>query len=597
MGSLLGFGAPRSLRARFAGAVAAVFALGATGAVFAPGCSLVIDGDPKQCAVDADCKDIAGTTCDVANGVCVGGGDECSVNADCASQGQNFICRKSGTKKCVQLTNEDCPTVEGAWDNDDAVIFGFVAPLSGSDIGTGETILNGVRLGIGDVNMLKLPAKPGTTASRPIAVVACDDQSDNATGVKAAQHLVNDVGVQAIIGAAYSGISIDIANQVTIPAGVLLMSPSATSTLISDYPDKDPACLAPCGPDQACKELCPGLLWRTSPSDKIQAAAVAKYFSSGFEAEVRLAKAGGAPNPPFTGDLKVAVAFKGDAYGTGLRETIDDILKFNGGQTALSQLNTNYRTFDYGNPNDPGSDPLKYTETVTQINMFEPDIVLAFGTNEVLVESTPVPTMAGIFTRVESTWTGSGPKPFWVFTDGGLVHDLTVASATLGAASRVRVTSPGTDATVNNNYQKFTSAYQSLFSQDPNGGPEVFGGAGAYDIVYLLSIAAVAAQDKALTGSEFARGLARTSMGTPINIGQSQLNTAFNGVSTPGGTIDFAGASGPLDWDLTRGEAISDIVIWCLPKSGADSIPSGLLYSAANDSISGTISTNCSGID
>ncbi|MFO0614621.1 MAG: ABC transporter substrate-binding protein [Polyangiaceae bacterium] len=579
MRSLLGWGAR---------AAAAAITVAAVGAVFAPGCSLVIDGDATQCTKDEDCKDIPGTTCDVANGVCSGGGGDCTVNADCAAKGQNFICRKTGTKTCVQLTSENCPSVEGDWQNDDAVIFGFIAPLSGADVGTGETILNGARLGIQDVNKIKLPPVPGSTKSRPIALVACDDTSDNATAVKAAHHLVDDVGVQAILGAAYSGITLDVASQVTIPSGVLLMSPSATSTLISDYPDSDPKCIAACGADQACKDKCPGLIWRTSPSDTFQAAAIAKYFENGLEDEVRAR----IMTPPFTGDIKVAVAYKGDAYGTGLRDVIETILKFNN-KTALSQLNTNYKAFDYGNPNDPASDPLKYDEAVTGIVAFKPDIVLAFGTNEAIVDSDP-PTNAGIYTRVETTWTG-GMKPFWIFTDGGLVHDLTVAAATLNAADRTRVTSPGTDAAVNVNYQKFTSAYQSLFSTDPNGGPEVFGGAGAYDIVYLLSIAAVSAQDRPLTGAEFARGLARTSMGTGINVGQAQLNVAFSTMSTASGSIDFNGASGPLDWDLKRGEAVSDIVIWCLPKNGMDSIPSGLLYSAANETISGMLSTNCAG--
>jgi len=518
----------------------------------------------------------------------------CPANAVGASLGQYYVCRQGEPRQCVELTSDDCPDVEGDFKDDNAVILGLIAPLGGSDVGTGESILNGARLGILDINTIKLPPAPGKSAPRPIAIVACNDASDNATAVKAAHHLVDDLKIQAIIGAAFSGITLDVASQVTIPNGVLLMSSSATSTLISDYPDADPACVAACGGDAACKAMCPGLLWRTSPSDTIQAAAVATFFKDKFEAEVRAAKA----TPPFTGDLKVFVAFKGDAYGSGLKETIEDSLSFNG-KTALSQLNTNYKAFDYGNPDDPTKDPLKYDDAVVNIEQFKPDIVLVFGTNEGLVESTPTPTGAGILTRVENGWdvaTGGAPKPFWVFTDGGLVHDLTVAAATLGAASRIRVTAPGTDPMTNMNYQKFVSAYSGQFSSDPNGGPEVFGGAGAYDITYLLSIAAVAAQDKPLTGAEFARGLMRTSMGSGINVGKQQLNTAFSTVSTPSGTIDFSGASGPLDWDLAKGEAISDIVFWCLPKSGADAIASGILFSAANNSISGTYSTSCSGM-
>jgi hypothetical protein len=87
--------------------------------------------------------------------------------------------------------------------------------------------------------------------------------------VKVARHLVNDLGVQAIIGVAYSGITISFATAVTVPAGVLAISPAATSVLITSLDDK-------------------GLVWRTSPSDRFQGRAAALLVSCPALRETRI---------------------------------------------------------------------------------------------------------------------------------------------------------------------------------------------------------------------------------------------------------------------------------------------------------------------
>jgi branched-chain amino acid transport system substrate-binding protein len=110
--------------------------------------------------------------------------------------------------------------------------------------------------------------------------------------------------------------------------------------------------------------------------------------------------------------------------------------------------------------------------------------------------------------------------------------------------------------------------------------------------MYLFSFATVAAQDKPLTGAEVARGLARTVGGTPIVVGKQGLNQAFSVLSTDA-SIDFDGASGPLDWDLTTGEAPSDIVIWCIPNTGANPIQSGKIFSAEQGNITGVFKSAC----
>src|SRR5690348_3488105 len=203
-------GAPR-LR-QLAAACAAVFGFGAVATGVTPGCTAIIPSI-AQCTKDADCAKIApGATCDTKNSVCIGG-DQCQKNSDCAGKGQHPVCRQLSPRKCVDLTNSDCPDLLGNWQDDNAVIFGLIAPRDSADLSTGESILNGAHLAVDQINTSKLPPKPGSSAPRPIAVVACNDQSDNMTAVRAAQHLVNDCGIQAINGAAFSGITIDVAQQ------------------------------------------------------------------------------------------------------------------------------------------------------------------------------------------------------------------------------------------------------------------------------------------------------------------------------------------------------------------------------------------------
>lgn len=564
-------------------------ALGGIPALFAPSCSLVIDSSATQCSTNDDCKTFPGTTCD--KGTCVGG-DQCTKNSDCSSKGDYWVCRQLSPRQCVQLTSDDCLKVVGDYKDDNAVMFGLIADLS-SD--TGASILNGATLGVEDLNALKLPPAPGGTAQRPVVLVACSDKSDNATGVRVARHMAEDLGLQAICGAAYSGITLDIAGTVTIPDSVLLMSSSATSTLITDRKKGAPKCVAACGADQTCADQCVPLLWRTSPSDKIQSAAIAAYFKDRYESEVRTDIGG--MGTPFTGALKVAVAFKGDAYGQGLKEALEQQLVFNG-MNALAQLDTNYKAFNYGNPDDPATSPLKYNETVVAITAFAPDIILAFGTDEAVHEPDPMnPTGAGVFKRVEASWVGP-KKPHWMFSDGGLIPSLSQEAQTAGALSRVRGTIPGTE---NLNFQAFVSQYSSRFANETLGSAQTFGAAGAYDIMYLFSYSVVAAQGNAITGPQIATGFARMVGGsTKVKVGKAGINQAFQILSTSGGAMDFDGASGPLDFDLHYGEAVSDIEIWCLPKPDgmgmvATGSASGVSYQGVQQKIVGALKTTCSG--
>ena len=90
--------------------------------------------------------------------------------------------------------------------------------------------------------------------------------------------------VDAIIGAASSGVSLTVIDKIT-GAGVVQFSPANTSKTLSDYPDK-------------------GLYFRTAPSDILQGAVLGEVIAG-------------------DGLASVAIIARNDAYGTGLVEDAD----------------------------------------------------------------------------------------------------------------------------------------------------------------------------------------------------------------------------------------------------------------------------------
>lgn len=545
---------------------AACLTLLLAGFVGSPGCSALVDTDADQCTVDTDCEArgtaFAGSRC--VEGVCVApGGSGCTTNQEClTSLGDYHVCNK-GKGTCVSLLSTECTTVEGDYADDAAFIFGSILPTQGADAPTGRPIENSIRLAVGDFETVSNglpPVAPGAP-TRPIVLVGCNDGSDTDTAVLAARHLVDDVGVSAIVGAAFSGITIKVATEVTIPAGVLLISPSATSVAITSLVDG-------------------GLVWRTSPSDVFQASALAEYVPL-LEQTVR-AELGLAAGEP----VRLAILHKGDAYGTGLGGALEKVLQLNGASALDGSNQDNYVRFDYGNPDDPGVNPTKYAEAVATALDLAPHIILVFGTNEGVVD---------VFEPIEQQWGAVQPapgyKPRYLFSDGGLINDLwDYVGANDELRQRIGGTVPGTDNIL---FKSFKSQYTTKNTDGTS--PDVFGAAGGYDATYLLAYAAVTLGSTPISGAGLASGLGKMIGGSSVDVGSSGINDALAPLLA-GGAIDFNGASGPLDFDLTTGEAPSDIQIWCLPKDGAGKAqagaPSGQFYNAATGALEGS-TTQC----
>lgn len=449
---------------------------------------------------------------------------DCTLNADCAKGGDNTICRKSD-HKCISLVTSDCAHIRGDYKSDDAIIIGSVLPTAGPDETSGLPEQRAIDLAIDDFKGFgNLPAIPGGSgARRPLVLVGCNDNSDDDTAIAAATHLVKTVQVPAIIGAAFSGITLKVANQVTIPNGTFLISPSATSTTLTGLDDN-------------------GLVWRTIANDNFQVDADVAFYP---EIEKKIRAANG-DNP-----VHVGIAYKGDDYGKGLFAALSTKLSINGAP-FLDDANKSYVS-----SNNYGDATPDYGGAVTELLKKKPDVVYLFGTTEVITD---------VLTRIEAD--AASTKPLYVISDGGLVGQLkdyldlkldAKPSDPEELRKRILGTVPGTTSQI---FKAFTSTYAGVYH---DGLESTSGVANAYDATYNIAYAIAGAKAATVTGASIRDGFAFLVGGkTVIDMGPGKIGDAFTQLNA-GNKIDYNGASGPLEYD-SHGDVAADIQIWCLSK-------------------------------
>lgn len=530
----------------------------------ASSCSFLVDSNSVQCESDAECADRGGAFTDTVcrENACVpAGGGACTTSQQCIdfNDGTPAACIEG---ECVVLVTADCTIVEPAeaLGDDNTIYFGWMGPLVGDFQSLGVPMQQAVQLALEEIGQGANGIPGGSGGGRrKLAMVAChdldagDDEPEVPASVRAATHLVEDVKVPLIFGPAFSGITLDTATEITVPGGVMILSASATSPLITGLDDDD-------------------LVWRTAPSDAIQSIPLALLVEQ-VETRIREEQM---LNP--TDDITLAVATKGDAYGQGLFNALQDTLVFNGKSAADNGNNFVAVSYD-----DPAENPnFDFSGVVQTIVDEEPHIVLPLGTNEAIT---------GVLDGIEAAWPTAGsppPRPEYLLPDGGRLDELLASAADEDLRQRVQGTVPGFKGTV---YNQFALRFKQRFGDDPGTFAE-----NAYDSGYLAAYAILAGGDGGVSGANMAEGMMNMSdkNAPEIVVGQNQLNDAFNALSG-GGSIDFTGASGDLDFDNSTGEAPSNIDIWCIIVDNDGEtvfVSSGQFYDAAAGAISGT-DTNC----
>ena len=121
---------------------------------------------------------------------------------------------------------------------------------------------------------------------------------DSAAATTAAERLITSDGVVAIMGADCSGVTGAIANNVAVPNGVVMVSPSATSPGLSTIADN-------------------GLFFRTAPSDARQGEVIATILDN-------------------RGIKNVAITYTNNDYGKGLSDSFATAFTTLGGSVSMT---------------------------------------------------------------------------------------------------------------------------------------------------------------------------------------------------------------------------------------------------------------------
>lgn len=171
------------------------------------------------------------------------------------------------------------------------VKIGLIGGVSGPIAAMAPAMIDSKQLAVSQVNEGG-GILDGATLVGVIGDSACNPQG----GGDAATKAVNVEGVIAMAGPHCSGATLAAANTVTIPAGVALVSPSATSPAVTALDDKD-------------------TVFRTVPSDAYQGAALARTLKAqGYET--------------------IAATYLNNDYGKGLAEAFKAEWEANGGELA-----------------------------------------------------------------------------------------------------------------------------------------------------------------------------------------------------------------------------------------------------------------------
>jgi len=146
-----------------------------------------------------------------------------------------------------------------------------------------------------------LAAKHLREAGYTIATIFADTETSAIPAVEAARRLVELEGVDVLIGAAASGVTVPIAESVAIPSQVPQISYASTSPLLTHLPADE-------GKD---------FLFRTCPSDALQGIVLGRML---YEEGLR----------------KVSVMYVNNPYGQGLKDVFKETFESLGGTVVAS---------------------------------------------------------------------------------------------------------------------------------------------------------------------------------------------------------------------------------------------------------------------
>jgi ABC-type branched-subunit amino acid transport system substrate-binding protein len=213
--------------------------------------------------------------------------------------------------------------VEGTRKGDGQLKIGTILPQTGSLAFLGPPEFAAFDLAIKEIN------DAGGVLGKPIVGDKGDSGDATTDTVNQTTDRLLGENVDAIIGAASSGVSLKVIDKIT-GAGVVQFSPANTSKKLSNYADH-------------------GLYFRTAPSDILQGAVLGEVIAE-------------------DGHKNVGLIVRQDAYGTGLQEDLTKALTDAGSKVVIAKV--------YPETADT------FTTEVNDIKAANPDAIVIIGFNE-----------------------------------------------------------------------------------------------------------------------------------------------------------------------------------------------------------------------
>ncbi|GAA3727148.1 branched-chain amino acid transport system substrate-binding protein [Spinactinospora alkalitolerans] len=364
----------------------------------------------------------------------------------------------------------------------DPLQFGYVFPETGDLSFLGPPQISAAKYAIQEIN------EAGGVLDQELPGILAGDEANDAAQANDAAGRLLDQDVDAVLGAAASGMTMAIIDRVT-GAEVVQCSGSNTAPDLSTYDDG-------------------GYYFRTAPSDLLQGPVLGQKVVD-------------------DGNQSVAVVYRADDYGQGLAESVATSLEENGAEVVLNE----------------SYDPMgtNFDSVIQQVSNSDADAVVMVSFEE------GVQIITGLIEE--------GMEPSQMYSADGLNNENLgelVDSGDPGVVSGFQGTAPGVD---NPEFD------EGLTEFDPD--LEVFQYAPqVYDCAMVIALAAEAAEstDPAVYVDQM----------TAVTQGDEQC-TGFaecRDILAEGGTVDYQGASGPLDFDENGDVTVASIMIYGFAEDG-----------------------------
>lgn len=286
--------------------------------------------------------------------------------AGCGSNKSDDNAKSSGNSSSSSASN-----------GDGTLVIGTLLPQTGDLAFLGPPEFAGVDAAVNDINAA------GGVLGKPVTQTKADsgDGTPDIAGASVSKLLANNADV--IIGAAASGVSLSVINQIT-DAGVVEFSPANTSPAFDD-PKTDPH----------------NLYFRTSPSDVLQGAVLSNTILE-------------------DGHNNVAILARQDSYGELLADQVEKGIKAGGGTVTAKVLYS--------------ADATNFTAEVNKVAATHPDAIALIAFNET---TKIIPTMVA---------KGIGPKDQQIYFVDGNTADYS-KDFPKGTLTGVKATYPGAELT------------------------------------------------------------------------------------------------------------------------------------------------------